>query len=362
MASTYIKAGSSLRVYDSSIESFDRLPAATYVVEFSPLSGFSLRQVEDLTVGEERVYGSRQSKVDKVMRAWQASSRSLGVMLSGDKGQGKSLFLRMLARDALASGLPVVRVTESFEGIASFIDSLGEALIVFDEFEKIFPSGGRRSENGTDEQAQFLGLFDGTSSTRRMYCVTVNDLLSVSSYLVNRPGRFHYHLRFAYPTPEEVDLYLREQVSQDDPRIADAVRFSSQVPLNYDHLRAVAFEMRADAEASFAELVGDLNIKAVEPPTYIAIAKFTDAPDIVGNVSFNPLSDGPYAVDLYLRSGHASLYGSFHTADLVARGQSLVLDGARLTMDEDDEDTDEIRPIEVVFNLVGQADYSYRRL
>lgn len=360
MASTYIKAGSSLRVYDSSVETFDNLPPATYVVEFNQLSGFSLRQVEDMAVGEEHVYGSRQAKVDKVMRAWASSARSLGVMLSGDKGIGKSLFLRMLARDALAAGLPVVRVIESHEGIASFIDSLGPALVVFDEFEKVFRSA-RKDEPG-DEQAQFLGLFDGTSSTRRMYCVTVNDLYAVSSYLVNRPGRFHYHLRFEYPSPDEVAVYLREQVSQDDPRIDDAVRFASQVPLNYDHLRAVAFEMRADAEASFAELVGDLNIKAVEPPKYTAIAKFANAPDIVGTVSFNPFSDGPGTQDLYLRSGHASLYGAFRTTDLVARGQSLVLDGARLTMDEDDEDAGEIRPIEVVFNLVGQADYSYRRL
>jgi len=362
MASTYIKAGSSLRVYDSSIESFDSLPAATYVVEFSPLSGFSLRQVEDLAVGEERVYGSRQSKVDKVMRAWAASTRSLGVMLSGDKGQGKSLFLRMLARDALASGLPVVRVTQSFEGIAAFIDSLGEALVVFDEFEKVFPAGGRRGgESGTDEQAQFLGLFDGTSSTRRMYCVTVNDLLSVSSYLVNRPGRFHYHLRFAYPTPEEVGLYLREQVAQDDPRVADAVRFSSQVPLNYDHLRAVAFEMRADASSSFSDLVADLNIKAVESPRYLATAKYAQQDDVVGVVAFNPFGGSRAPEDLYLRSGRSSLYCSFHPSDLEPRGSSLVIDGARLIMDDDGDD-DDTRPTEVVFDLVGQANYSYRAL
>ena len=360
MASTYIKSGSTIRVYDSSVEAYDGLPVGTYVVEFHPMMGFSLRLVEDMAVGEARVYGSRRSKVDKIMRAWEASSRSLGVMLSGDKGQGKSLFLRMLARDALASGLPVVRVTQSFEGIASFIDSLGEALVVFDEFEKVFPAGGRRDENGTDEQAQFLGLFDGTSSTRRMYCVTVNDLLSVSSYLVNRPGRFHYHLRFAYPTPEEVDLYLREQVAQDDPRIADAVRFSSQVPLNYDHLRAVAFEMRADASGSFSDLVADLNIKAVESPRYLATAKYAQQEDVVGIVAFNPFTNSRAPEDLYLRSGRSSLYCSFHPSDLEPRGSGLVIDGARLIMNGSDDD--DPRPTEVVFDLVGQADYSYRAL
>lgn len=359
MPSTYIKSGSTVRVYDSSVEAYDGLPVGTYVVEFHPMMGFSLRLVEDMAVGEARVYGSRRSKIDKIMRAWEAGSRSLGVMLSGDKGQGKSLFLRMLASAAVESGLPVVKVAEAFDGLASFIDTLGPCLVVFDEFEKIFPSA-RRGE-GSDEQVQFLGLFDGTSATRRMYCVTVNDLFEVSSYLVNRPGRFHYHLRFDYPSADEVALYLREQVSRDDPRIPDAVRFSAQVPLNYDHLRAIAFEMRSDASGSFSDLVADLNIKAVESPRYLATAKYAQQEDVVGVVAFNPFANSRAPEDLYLRSGRSSLYCSFHPSDLEPRGSGLVIDGARLIMNGSDDD-DDPRPTEVVFDLVGQADYSYRAL
>lgn len=354
MPSTYIKSGSTVRVYDSSVEAYDGLPVGTYVVEFHPMMGFSLRLVEDMAVGEARVYGSRRSKVDKIMRAWEAGSRSLGVMLSGDKGQGKSLFLRMLASAAVESGLPVVKVAEAFDGLASFIDTLGPCLVVFDEFEKIFPSA-RRGE-GSDEQVQFLGLFDGTSATRRMYCVTVNDLFEVSSYLVNRPGRFHYHLRFDYPSADEVALYLREQVSRDDPRIPDAVRFSAQVPLNYDHLRAIAFEMRSDPGASFQELVEDLNIKAVEKRRYVATARYEDAPDLVGEISLNPFAEGRAQETIYLRAGSRCLYGSFSPADLRSTDRGFVLDGPRISLSEDEK---EDRPVEVLLDLAGQSSYAY---
>ena len=131
-------------------------------------------------------------------------------MLSGNKGQGKSMFLRMLAARAIESGIPVVLVSEDAEGIVDFLDTLDECLVIFDEFEKTF-SSGRGPLDGPNRQNQFLTLFDGTSSVKRIYCLTVNDVQDVSHYIVNRPGRFHYHMRFDYPSPDDVREYLLDQ-------------------------------------------------------------------------------------------------------------------------------------------------------
>jgi hypothetical protein len=362
MTSTYIKTGTTVRVYDSAVETFPSLPMGTYTVEFNPMSGFSLRHVEDLTVGEQIVYGGRETKVAKILRTWDTTTRSLGVMLSGDKGQGKSLFLRMLANAAIDHGLPVIRVTNNYPGLADFIDNLGECVVVFDEFEKIFPNGDEE-EGQASSQTQFLSLFDGTSSTRRLYCVTVNKLHAVSDYLVNRPGRFHYHMRFDYPDAEDIRTYLRDQAPDiSDKHVDSTVALAKHVPLNYDHLRVIAFEASTDPSASFTELVGDLNIKSVEAPSYLITATYPNGTFITDRRQINLLAEDGYG-NLYMSQAGRTLYASFRTCD-VKDGHDGVLriPGAALVINgEDDEEYEDAndRPVDVTFELIGQRSYSY---
>lgn len=136
-----------------------------------------------------------------------------------------------------------------------------DLLVLLDEFEKIFSDGEGDSSN---RQNQFLSLFDGTSSVKRMYCITVNSLNNTSTYLVNRPGRFHYHIRFGYPGAAEIREYVKDKAPKvTDCVIDEIVRFSSLAKLNYDHLRAIAFELE-DGQSTLGDVIDDLNIKAVE--------------------------------------------------------------------------------------------------
>lgn len=269
-ASTIVVSGGQFRLYDDSVQTFDRLPVATYAIDFSKMAGYSLRQVAPLAPGEETVYGSHVQRVDRIVRGYVAMDRSLGVILSGDKGMGKSLMLRMLAEQARNQlELPTILVQHSTPGLASFLDDLGEVVVVFDEFEKVFGS------NGEDEaQTQFLSLFDGLSVTKRLYVLSVNDLGRVNEFMLNRPGRFHYHMRFAYPDPETVATYLRDQVSGiAAAQVDEVVEFSRKYDLNFDHLRAIAFELRRGEP--FAEVIGDLNIKRIERPDSAVEARIT---------------------------------------------------------------------------------------
>ena len=162
-------------------------------------------------------------------------------------------------------------------GIASFIDSIQqECVVLFDEFEKNFRKIRDDGEDIGNEQDALLSLFDGTSSTvKRMYLITCNDLWQLSDFLVNRPGRFHYHIRWKYPNHEEVKEYLADKV---DPtywgEIQNVLAFASRVPLNYDCLRAIAFELNLGQ--TFQEAIEDLNIKDVEGTRYDLIVELVD--------------------------------------------------------------------------------------
>lgn len=258
-ASTIVASGGAFRLYDDSVQTFEQLPVATYTIAFSELSGYTLHRTDPIGPGEETVYGDHLARVRKIANGYSAMDRSLGVILSGDKGMGKTLMIRMLAeRMREEHGLPTVLVQHATPGLASFLDGLGEAVVVFDEFEKAFPNEG---EN--EAQNQFLSLFDGLSTTKRLYVLSVNELRRVNDYMLNRPGRFHYHMRFVYPDAEAVNQYLRDQVPGiDDAQIAKVVDFSRKYDVNFDHLRAIAFELGLGE--NFADVIGDLNIKRNE--------------------------------------------------------------------------------------------------
>ena len=254
-----ISTGNTFMIYDDNMKTYDKLPAQSYVVRFSKQTGFFLEKHSDIEIKESKVYGVHTEKVNKVLNAFGRTNRSLGVILSGDKGIGKSLFAKMLSNKAIESGLPLIIVDTFIPGIASYIEEIEqEVVVLFDEFDKTFGSV-RASDGEADPQAAMLSLFDGISQGKKLFVITCNELSRLNDYLVNRPGRFHYHFRFEYPTDVEIREYLQDKLEvQYWSEIDNVIAFSKKVNLNYDCLRAIAFELSTGE--SFKTAIKDLNI------------------------------------------------------------------------------------------------------
>lgn len=249
-----IESNEQFHIYHDSVATHNKLPNQTYIVCWHKMQGFWLEPYTDFTISE-KVYGVHENKVTKVLTSFKKFNRSLGVMLSGDKGIGKSLFVKMTSIRAIEEGYPVIIVDTAYPGIASFIDSIDqEVVILFDEFDKTF-----RKTSDSNPQADLLSLFDGFSGGKKLYMITCNDLRDINDYLLNRPGRFHYHFRFEYPTAEEIRIYLKDHIdSKYYNEINSVIEFAAKTKLNFDCLRAIAFEL--DNGETFADAIRDLNI------------------------------------------------------------------------------------------------------
>ena len=307
-----ISTGAKYNIYPDDLRSYDQLPADYYVVRFNEREGFFLERYSEFKITDAKVYGIHLEKVKKVLDSYEIFNRNLGVILSGDKGIGKSLFSRLLGRKAVEKGIPVIIVDTYWEGIGSFLDRVQqEVMVLFDEFDKTFSE----KENGSIAQTSMLSLFDGVAQGKKLFVITCNELRGLNDFLVNRPGRFHYHFRFEYPTEEDIREYLSDLLKKDySSEINNVIDFSKRVALNYDCLRAIAFEINRGQ--GFSDAIKDLNIINITSEKFRIQVLFKDGSCLINKkVSMDSFSSdveeyalhdigGSYAGKISFRPAH----------------------------------------------------------
>lgn len=321
-----VHSGNQFQIYGDALKTYEKLPLGTYEVNFHKMMGFFLTSHSELVVNEEKIYGLTPSKVEKVLRGFQAVDRNFGVILSGRKGIGKSLFARQLAIRAKDYGLPLILVSTYYPGIADFISSIEqEVIVLFDEFEKTFAS-----QENSNPQEEMLPLFDGIDNGKKLFIITCNELHKLNSYLLNRPGRFHYHFVLGNPNPDEIKEYMTDKLKPEYHHlIKKLIGFSLNVDLTYDVLRAIAFELNMGY--SFEETLMDLNISKEGTPKFNIRVEFSDGSyRIVNGQRINTYSNERVYVWFNDKSGHSgdSIRLDFTPSDIV-----LDMDHAEMTLD-----------------------------
>ena len=341
-----ISTGNTYSIYDDSLKTYDALPSQVYSVRFSKMTGFFLEKHADIEISEDKIYGVHMNKVEKVLSSFSEFKRNLGVILSGDKGIGKSLFAKLLSIKAVERQLPVIIVDEYIPGIAAFIESIEqEAMFMFDEFDKTFSS--KNVDEGVSPQAAMLTLFDGLSQGKKLFVVTCNEIRELNDYLINRPGRFHYHFRFEYPSPAEVREYLEDKLDEKYyGSIDEVVSFSKKIDLNYDCLRAIAFELNTGE--TFSEAIKDLNIINVNSERYNVVLHYENGMTArAKDVRLDLFDDSGETETLYLYDNNHNNFVdvTFSTSDCVfdtkrmvniVKAEDLVVDYS--ACDDDDKD------------------------
>jgi hypothetical protein len=247
MKNLVIINGSDCRImYGNDLAVLESLPASVYELHYDKERGFFLTRVDGSFAVCEKLYGDVESLSNRVMISFERIQGSLGVLLSGPKGLGKTLTVKQICKTALEKNLPVIMVKECFGNIVSFIDSIRQpCVIVLDEFEKLYPNHRKTEQDELEGQEKLLTMFDSVLDSKKLFLLTCNDVRDISEYLLNRPGRIHYHFRMNRLAIDEIREYCADNLSPDMRHLVpDICSLGAKIPdFSYDMLHSIVFEL-----------------------------------------------------------------------------------------------------------------------
>lgn len=174
---------------------YDKLPMGTYRLRFNEMTEkFYLLKIEDFKL-PSKLYGDF-SICDRIVNTFDNTTKNLGVLLTGEKGAGKTLTAKKVC---LSANKPVIVIDECFNQIEliSFLadPAIGSCVILIDEYEKLYCQNC--------DSTIILQLLDGASNSHHLFVLTCNNTSDISSYLLNRPSRIYYRKEYN-SVPEDV--------------------------------------------------------------------------------------------------------------------------------------------------------------
>ena len=291
------------------------LPPKVYSMQKDPDIGFFLEESEGFTL-PKKLYGNtakRSARILKTFNSPEHQGKTLGVLLTGEKGSGKTLLAKKICID---SGLPVILINRPFSGddfMAALQKIPQDTIIFWDEFEKTY--------SDTEDQEKILTLFDGVASGQhKLFLATANSTYKVADYFHDRPGRFYYAISFRGLDSAFIREYCEDNL-KDPSRLSDILRVSASCgAFNFDMLQALVDDINRFGEP-IEDVIEVLNVKpygfAEEETWTISMSVIGDNTDNLKLTSRTTLSKNPM---LHIAASDGEYRCSFFGEGLTGEG------------------------------------------
>lgn len=220
----------------------DKLPAGNYVIKKNEMTGQLYLEQIDRFEFKSKIYGDTIRRADRILYSFEDRPATTGVMLTGEKGSGKTLLAKMLSIKGYEKDIPTIVINQPWCGDAfnAFIQSIEQpVIVVFDEFEKVYDE---------QEQEQMLTLLDGVYPTKKLFVLTCNDKWRVNAHMRNRPGRIFYSMEYKGLDAAFIREYCEDNLKAKehiDKIVGIAGTFDQ---FNFDMLKALVEEMNRFGE------------------------------------------------------------------------------------------------------------------
>jgi len=239
----FLKQGNTYKVTKKeALDLSERLPAGNYVIKKNEMTGELFLEAIDKFEFKGKVYGDTLKRADRILYAFNDRPATTGVMLTGEKGSGKTLLAKMLSIKGYEQSIPTIVINAPWCGDAfnAFIQSIEQpVIVVFDEFEKVYDE---------HEQEAMLTLLDGVYPTKKLFVLTCNDKWRVNQHMRNRPGRVFYSLEYKGLEADFIREYCEDNLKAKE-HIEKIIGIAGTFgQFNFDMLKALVEEMNRFGE------------------------------------------------------------------------------------------------------------------
>lgn len=246
--SMFIKRGSSfMPTTEADTDIHKTLPVGNYLIQSTPQGQLYFEATTHFPA-PTKVYGDTMQIAERILNTFMSRTGSTGVLLTGEKGSGKTLLAKILSILAAEKlGIPTVTINGAWCGdnFNKLIQDLGTSVILFDEFEKVYDA---------EEQASVLTLLDGVFPSKKLFVITSNDKFKLDRHMHNRPGRIFYSKDYEGLSQDFIEEYCND-VLVDKSKIDDIKKAASMFDaFNFDMLKALVEEMNRYKETPYQAL------------------------------------------------------------------------------------------------------------
>lgn len=169
----------------------------------------------------KKIYELKEDKkfIERILKYYNSenSANTTGVLLSGTKGTGKSVFAKVLAGK---SNLPIIIPEDSFPVWYledAFKNVNQEICIIFDEFEK---------KVRYEDMKYFLTFLDGVEkTTKKLVIITCNDTNKLDDNLLDRCSRIRYHRHYQANSNDSFIREIAKDKGISEDKIEDIIKF-----------------------------------------------------------------------------------------------------------------------------------------
>lgn len=333
----------------NNLEIGKKLEPKNYLFNYNDLGLCWLEDVEDFKF-PSKIYNVDTQLRSLVRKSFDNSVRNLGVLLTGNKGQGKSLTAKLICKEL---NLPVILINKSIDidiNFVNFLNNIKQDYILFvDEFEKLFAdSNGRNSnEKAFHDQESFLTFMDGvlTNTNKILFLLTTND--RVNEFFINRPSRIKF-LQEYDELPEELFHMIVDDKLIHKEFKNDLEENISLVNLNIDLLISIVEDVNL-FNIPFSSFKNHYNYKFENYRYEVLMVKD-------GSEHFEKIvtvDKKPKAIDRYL-------LGYIVTQIIKFEKEEILFTTTHTTWDDDDNEKNEIKTIKAVpLKMGGFKTYSF---